>query len=114
MSFETEKREARAILAAIEDGGPTPAQTFRLLQGADPTLVHFVFAWLRAHYPSSHPSSDGVLGRLGTLCTEHPQAARMARTGGEDPLVAWFAEAHSYRALDADAFIDLIVEKLEG
>ncbi len=114
MSFETEKREARAILAAIEDSGPTPAQTFRLMQDADPALVHFVFAWLRAHYPSSHPSSDGVLGRLGALVTEHPAAAKMARKGAEDSLVAWFEESHSYRELDADTFIDLVVEKLEG
>jgi len=114
MPFENEKREARALLAAIEDFGSSPAQTFRLIEDADPTLVHFVFSWLRAHYPSSHPSSDGVLGRLGALCTEHPAAARKARKGAEDPLVSWFDGAHSYRALDADAFVDLVVEKLEG
>jgi len=114
MAFEHEKRSARHILAAIEDAELSATATFHLLEDADPTLVHFVFAWLRAHYPSSHPSSDGVLGRLSELCTEHPAAARIARKGGEDSIVAWFEENHTYREFPADAFIDLVIDKLEG
>lgn len=114
MSFEHEKRVAGSILSAIEDAGTSPAQTFDLIRDADPALVHFIFGWLRAHYPSTHPSGDGVLTRLAALCTEHPQAARMARVGESDSIVGWFEDGHSYRDFAASDFIDLVVEKLEG
>ena len=114
MAHEHEKRTARRILAGIEDGILSTYATWDLLSEADPALIYFLFAWLRAHYPSSHSASDGVLGRLGTLCTEHPKAARMAKAGETDSIVAWFEEAYSYRSLGADAFIDLIVDKLES
>ncbi len=38
----------------------------------------------------------------------------MARAGASDPIVAWFEEAHSYRDLSGPAFIELIIDKLEG
>lgn len=114
MAFEHEKRTARRMLAAIEDGGTSTYDAWQLFAYADPTLIHFIFAWLRAHYPSSNSMSDGVLGRLGALCTAHPKAARLAKQGEADSLVAWFEEGHAYRDLSADAFIDLIVDKLES
>lgn len=114
MAFEHEKRTARSILAAIEDAQLSATNTYHLIADADPTLVYFIFAWLRAHYPSHHPSSDGVLGRLGELCTEHPEAARIAKKGEADSIVAWFEEGHSYRTYAADEFINLIVDKLES
>lgn len=114
MAFEYEKQEARRMLAAIEDGGTSTFAASQLFDGADPALVHFLFAWIRAHYPSSKSVSSGVLGRLGALCTEHPKIARLAKTGSSDSLVTWFEDAHSYRELSADAFIDLIVDKLES
>lgn len=114
MSFEHEKQVARSILSAIEDAGVSPGQTFDLMREADPTLIYFLFAWLRAHYPSSHPSGDGVLGRLTALCTEHPKAARMARAGESDSIVGWFEDGHSYRDFDSREFIELVVDKLEG
>ena len=84
-----------------------------MVKDADPTLVYFVFAWLRANYPASHPAADAILGRLGELCTKHPEAARIATKGG-DSLLEWFEDAYSYRDFAADEFIDLVVEKLEG
>jgi hypothetical protein len=114
MAFETEKRTAQSILSAIEDGGSSSDSMMRLIVEQDPALIHLLFSWIRAHYPSSHSASDGVLGRLGELVTEHPKAARMARTGSTDFIVAWFEETHTYRELAGPQFIDLIVEKLEG
>ena len=114
MAFTQEKRAARRLLAALEDGRLNTRDTYHLVSEADETLVYFIFSWLRAWYPPSHPASDGVLGRVGALCTQYPKAARMAKAGQGDPLVAWFEEEHGYRALRADAFIELIVEKLEG
>ena len=114
MAFESEKRAARSILSAIEDGGVTPGQTFDRLRGADPALLHLIFAWLRARYPSSHPTSDGVQGRLAELCVQYPAAARIANKGQADPIVAWFEDGHSYRDFSAQDFVDLVVEKLES
>ena len=81
---------------------------------SDPALVYFLFAWLRARYPSHHPDSDGVLGRLGALCTEFPAAARKAHKGQADSIVTWFEDGHSYRDYTAAAFIELVVDKLES
>lgn len=114
MAFQQEKQVAQRILSAIEDGNLKVADTYHLIEEADPTLVYFIFAWIRAWYPSSHPAADGVLGRLSALCTQHPKAARMAKEGESDSLVTWFEDEHSYRDLRAEEFIDLIVEKLEG
>lgn len=114
MAFQQEKQAAHRILSAIEDGNLKVSETFHLIEDADPTLVYFIFTWIRTWYPSSHPAADGVLGRMSELCAQHPKAARMAKEGGSDSLVTWFEDAHSYRDLRADAFIDLIVEKLEG
>ena len=114
MAHEYEKRTARRILEGIEDAKLNTDQTWDLIRDADPTLVFFLFAWLRAHYPSSHSASDGVLGRLGALATDHPKVATMAKAGETDSVVAWFQEAHSYRDFQSREFIDLVVDKLEG
>ena len=114
MSFDQEKRTARRILAAIEDARLDATDTFHLVQDADPALVHFIFAWIRAWYPSSHPAADGVLGRLAELCAKYPKAAQMVRTGAADAIVDWFEETYAYRDLRANEFIELVVEKLEG
>ena len=114
MAFELEKAAARRLLGALEDGTLGTTDTFRLVEEADPTLVYFVFAWLRAWYPPSHPASDGVLGRLGELCSRYPKAARIAKEGQGDAIVAWFEDAYGYRDLRAAEFVELVVEKLEG
>jgi hypothetical protein len=114
MAFDMEKAAAQRLLGALEDGRLGAADTFHLVEEADPTLVYFVFTWLRACYPPSHPASDGVLGRLGELCSRHPKAARMVKDGKEDALVEWFEDAYNYRDFRGAEFIDLVVEKLEG
>ena len=85
MAFNMEKAAAQRLLGALEDGRLGATDTFHLVEEADPTLVYFVFAWLRAWYPSSHSASDGVLGRIGELCSRYPKAARMAQDGKDDP-----------------------------
>ncbi len=114
MAFKMEKAAAQRLLGALEDGKLGATDTFHLVEQADPTLVYFVFAWLRAWYPSSHSASDGVLGRIGELCSRYPKAARMAKDGKGDALVEWFEDSYGYRDFRAAEFIDLVVEKLEG
>ena len=114
MAFQHEKRHARGILSGIEDGNLRASELRTLVDEADPALIYFIFGWIRAHYPADHPASDGVLGRLVELGTDNPALASKLKEGQADPLVEWFDDAYTYRDLKATAFIDLIVEKLEG
>ena len=59
MAFEHEKQTAQRILSGLEDARITTFQTSEWVAKADPALVYFLFAWLRARYPSHHPDSDG-------------------------------------------------------
>jgi hypothetical protein len=38
----------------------------------------------------------------------------MAKAGEKDSISRWFEETHEYRDFDRDAFVGLIIEKLEG
>ena len=114
MAFEMAKQEARRLLSALEDGRVDVSDTFDMVEDADPTLVYFLLAWLRAWYPPSHPAAEAVLGRMGNLLSGYPKAAQIAREGGRDPLVAWFEDTYEYRDMQAAEFVDLVVEKLEG
>lgn len=114
MGFETEIRAAREIVSALEDGTRDTAQTYFLVENADPTLLYLIFAWLRGSYPPTNPASDGVLGRLTALCTQYPAVAQRAKAGQSDPVVDWFEDAYEYRNFEADGFCELVVEKLEG
>lgn len=113
MAFEQEQRDALEILEGIENGSMTAAESFHLIERADPTLVYFIFTWLKQRY-SGHPAAEGVLGRLLALCSAYPAATKLAKEGQADPVVHWFEEAHKYRDFTSREFIELIVEKLEG
>jgi len=114
MAFAHEKRTAARLLAGLEDGRP-PLEDLRMdFEAADPALIALVFRWLRVHYQSGHSASEGVLGRVVELCRLSPAVAQAARAGERDAIVAWFDETYDMRGLDRDAFISLVVEKLEG
>ncbi len=113
MAFNHEKQSALRILEGIERGTMNTSESFGALDDADPTLVYFIFKWLRESY-RGHPAAEGVLGRLGEVCTAHPALTRKAKTGGEDPVVAWFEGTYAYRDFTGSAFIDVVVEKLES
>ena len=97
MSFEFERGQAMRMLRALEDAALSTADARILYEQADPALVHFIFAWLRAWYPPHHSAADGVLGRILALCTASSVVARMAREGKRDAIVSWFEEAYDYR-----------------
>ena len=113
MSFEHEKQTALRMLEGIELGTMSPSESYVLLNEADPTLVYFIFKWLRKRY-REHEAGDAVLGRLREVCNEHRSLTRKAKAGEEDPVVEWFEGSHSYKDLSSEEFIDLVVEKLEG
>jgi hypothetical protein len=113
MSFEHEKQTALRMLQGIEQGTMTAAESFAVLDEADPTLVYFIFKWLRKRY-REHPAAEGVLGRLGSVVNAHRSLTRKAKEGEDDPIVGWFESTYSYKDLEAEEFIDIVVEKLEG
>ncbi len=113
MAFEVEQREALSLLQGIENGTLQGSAAALRLQDADPALVYFLFTWLRSHY-RNHPAAEGVLGRVVALTQGYPEIAALLKEGKSDAIVTWFEEQHSYREFDAQAFVALIIEKLEG
>ena len=112
--YDHEKRIAAHLLQILEDGTLPPEDAAPRLEEADPALVYLIFAWLRAHYGGDHPAGEGVLGRVIAVCKHSRKVAAMAKQGEADPIVAWFEETYTYDELDRRAFIDEVVEKLEG
>jgi hypothetical protein len=113
MAFEQERKAALRILDGIVEGTMSSADSYALVDEADPTLVYLIFTWIRARFGPSDPASDAVLGRLVEISNKSSVAQKM-KEGQQDPVVEWFEDAYSYRKLDKDEFIELIVEKLEG
>jgi len=113
MAFEQEQKAALRILQGIEEGTMSAADSFALVDDADPALVFLISGWLRAHYGPGHAASDAVLGRLVAI-TSKPAIAAKLKAGQQDPVVEWFEDGYSYRELGAKDFIALIVDKLEG
>ncbi len=113
MSFEHEKQSALRVLEGIELGTMTADESYGELRDADPTLLYFMFKWLRKRY-REHEAGAGVLGRLADVCNVHRELTRRAKEGEDDPVVGWFESSYKYKDLTAAEFIDLVVEKLEG
>jgi hypothetical protein len=114
VAFEEEKLEALVMLQGVEQGTMEPEESFELLNKADPTLVYFIFKWIKKHYHRDHEAVDIVRPRLSALCNEHRSLTRRAKSGEDDPVVGWFEGTHRYSELTAEEFIEIIVEKLEG
>jgi hypothetical protein len=112
MAFEQEQRAALRILEGLEDGTMTASDSFDLVEEADPALIYLIFTWLRKRY-ADHPNSDAVIGRVVAI-SDRGSVPKLMKEGQADPVVQWFEESYSYRDLDKAAFIELIIEKLEG
>ena len=114
MAFEHERREALDLLRGIENGSMSISNLAHLAERADPALLHFLVTWLRERYGHGHPAAEGVLGRVVALTERSSAVKRMLREGRADPIVEWFESGHAYRDYDAESFVALVVEKLEG
>ena len=112
IAFEQEQREALHLLEGIENGTLRTNDASHLVDEADPALVYLIFTWLRNRY-ADHPAAEGVIGRLVELSNRGSAKAKMSE-GKRDPIVSWFEEEYSYKEFTKQAFIALIVEKLEG
>ena len=56
MAFDKEQRAALEILESIENGTTSAAGSFHLIEHADPTLIYFIFEWLKQSY-AGHPAA---------------------------------------------------------
>ncbi len=112
MDFAHEKRVASRLLEALEDGTLSTVDTRPLAEDADPALLFLIIRWLRARY-MGHPAADGVLGRIVALC-QLPSISRAVKAGERDAITGWFTETYDPGELDREAFIDIVVDKLEG
>ncbi len=113
MAFEAEKRDAMWMLSALEDGDRSTDDLRSLYEPADPALVYLILAWLRERY-RGHSAAEGVYGRIAALCQASSTVNRKRQQGSKDAIVQWLEESYDYGELDRDAFIDLVVDKLEG
>ena len=114
LAFEEEKRHALTLLRGIELGEMSAAESNAALQDADPTLVYFIFKYLKKHYHRDHDMHEVVRARLGDVRNNYRALTRRAKSGEEDPVVEWFEGTHRYSELTSTEFIDIIVDKLEG
>jgi hypothetical protein len=112
MQLQQEQRAALRILEGIEEGTMSAADSFALVENADPALIYLLFTWLRKRY-AEHTNSDAVIGRLVAVSNRPPVPAKM-KEGQADPVVTWFEEGYSYRELGSKEFVELIIDKLEG
>ena len=63
---------------------------------------------------TSRSAAEGVYGRIAALCQGSAVVDRKRKEGAEDPVAQWLEEAFDLRDLEREAFIDEVVEKLEG
>ena len=113
MAFVHEKQEALYLLEGIENGTLSVLDAASRIESADPALVYLIVSWLRSRYGADHPAAEGVIGRIVEL-TKRSEVNAAIREGKSDGISRWFEEEYGYRDFDASAFIDLVVEKLEG
>ena len=112
MAYEQQQRAALRILEGIEEGMMSAADSFALVEAADPALIYLIFTWLRKRY-ADHANADAVIGRLLAI-SDRGKVPALMKEGQADPVSRWFEETHSYKDLGSKEFIELIVDKLEG
>jgi hypothetical protein len=113
MAFEHQQAAALRILEGIEEGTMSTADSYALVEDADPALIYLIFTWIRKRY-ADNPNADAVRARLVAVMEKDPSIPRKLKEGQADPVVEWFEEEYSYRDYGSREFIELIVEKLEG
>ena len=66
------------------------ADSFSLVDDADPVLIYLIFTWLRKRY-ADHPNADAVIGRLLAISNKGSVRAKM-KEGQVDVVVQWFED----------------------
>ncbi len=113
MAYERQTAAALRILQGLEEGTMSTADSFALIEDADPALIYLIFTWIRRHY-ADNPNADAVIGRLLAVADKYPSVTAKMKEGQADPLVEWFEDEYQYRELGNREFIELIIDKLES
>lgn len=116
MSVLSEKSEAMRLLSGIENGSMNTADAYAIANKRDPLLVYFVVRYLRETYRHDQQNGSAVLNRLIDLTATYQDVQKMIKEAEADVMVTWFNDTHEIREFknNAEGYIDLIVEKLEG
>ncbi|MDB4953043.1 MAG: hypothetical protein JWO36_612 [Myxococcales bacterium] len=114
MALEQEQRAALRILEGIEEGTMSAADSFALIEDADPALIYLIFTWLRKRY-ADHVNADAVVGRLLEITNRYSAVmTKKMKEGQADSVIEWFEDAYKYKDLESKEFIEIIIDKLEG
>ena len=116
MSLDHIVRESFRFLDGIESGSLNGADAYQIADDMDPFLLYAIFQYLRAKYPATNPSSQGVLSRMVELSSTYPEIVTKVKKGEGDVLTEWFEDTYSTSEFYADpeGYLRILVEKLEG
>jgi hypothetical protein len=116
MDLTDDRRDARRLLAGLENGGMSAHDSFLIAERLDPVLVYAVVRYLRDVYPASDPAARSVLDRVVALMSKHAAVVVKFKTGGEDAVSRWFETEYSFRAFKgrADEMFEILAEKIES
>ena len=111
-----EKQEALRLLAGLEGGTVSSADTTFIAESLDPVYVYTIVSFLRAVYPASDPAANSVLDRVVQLTSSGPKIVAKHREGEQDPVSRWFESDHSYTEFRGrgSQLLELIHDKLES
>lgn len=109
-------RDALRLLVGLESGQINSSDAYQIASNLDPFLLASIFKYLRSKYPPASQASTGVLSRLVELGSTYPEIVLSIKKGEKDILFEWFDETYDIRSFfgSAEAFIELIVDKIEG
>lgn len=112
---EIDKKEGLRFISAIEDGNYDTATSYNIIDRFDPLFSFFLLKYLREKHPITENSS-GAGARLLELLSTYPSIAKLAQVPKNEPLVDWFNDAYSTKSFftNAEPYVELIVDKLEG
>lgn len=119
MDINSQIREGVRFIIGIEDGNLPVADCYMICENLDPVLVSLMVHYIRhkCSRPSVRDSSGGGgLSRLLELSSTYPDLVNEIREGEKDSLFQWFEDGYQYQDYfhEPEAFVELIVEKLEG
>ncbi len=115
MDAKTQIRDGARFLIGLEDGNLDQHELFNLADELDPVILALSVQYLRQKY-SQRPESSGIIARLAGFTSHYPDMVSKIKDGEKDPITEWFHETYNFHEYynDPDAFMTLIVDKLEG
>ena len=116
MNSLSDKSQALRFLNGLEAGTLSSSDAYNIVKDKDPVLVYFLLRYLKDKYSASQPEAPAIMARVLELTSTYDDIKKMLRTGEKDAMREWFDDSHSIREFNrnAEGFVDLIIDKLEG